>query len=119
MIATILWVNVWLTNCTLLLIQAIQNPTYFKFFFKTTGLVTMLIFGILGILLCYGYEEPQHSFTKEEIIKLIEIEPSVGIEQAIEWNQEESRYNNYFFRFTLREENLIDIYSFENTEEKK
>lgn len=37
-------------------------------------------------------------------------------QEAVEWNKEEQRYNNYFFRFTLRDEDLVDLSKFEVSE---
>jgi hypothetical protein len=34
----------------------------------------------------------------------------------VEWNKEEHRCNNYIFRFTLRDEDLVDLGEFEDVQ---
>ena len=65
---------------------------------------------IVSFLLVMGYSEPKHEFTKEEVVQTLRDNPNpVTIKLAREWNEEEHEYNNYFYRFTLRDEDSIDI----------
>ena len=59
------------------------------------------------------------------IIRLGYIKPNHGnktidqvstYKEAVEWNKEEQQYNNYFFRFTIRDEDLVDLSKFEVSE---
>ena len=59
-------------------------------------------------ILRLGYLEPDHGNTT--------IDQVSTYKEAVEWNKEEQRYNNYFFRFTLREEHLVDLSKFEVSE---
>jgi hypothetical protein len=62
---------------------------------------------VWGLGLWRGYSSPNHhGKVKEEISNYYE---------AVEWNDEEREYNTYFFRFTLREENIIDLSKFEES----
>lgn len=72
---------------------------------------------VLASSLIYGYV---HNGSKEEresernaIIFLLEQKPDeYSIELAEKYNGKEHLGNNYWCRFTLREENTIDIYSY-------
>lgn len=55
-----------------------------------------------------GYLEPDHGNKT--------IDQVSTYQEAVEWNEEEQRYNNYFFRFSLREEHLVDLSKFEVSE---
>lgn len=55
-----------------------------------------------------GYLEPDHGNKT--------IDQVSTYQEAVEWNKEEQRYNNYFFRFTLREEHIVDLSKFEESE---
>ena len=72
---------------------------------------------IAGCILCFSY-----LIAMVFIIRLGYLPPDHGnktidqvltYQEAVEWNNEEQQYNNYFFRFTLREEHLVDISKFE------
>ena len=64
---------------------------------------------LMGVGLYNGYLEPDHGNQRKENI--------TSLSQAIEWNKEEHRCNNYIFRFTLREEDTIDLSLFEVVED--
>ena len=109
MIITIIIGIAWLLSCLLCIFQIITSMMDLKDFFIALFLGTLAASLLTGITLFWGYAKLSHSFTKEEIIEVIEAVPSVGIELAYDYNHSEHAFNNYFFRFTLREEDLIDI----------
>lgn len=111
MIATIICIILVLLG-VFLIVDGLQSDDYrhgemiFCFGITTTvGAVALMI-----ISLVTGYTGPKHDFTREEVVQALKDNPnSVTIEQARKWNREEQSGNNYFFRFTLRDENLINI----------
>ena len=77
-----------------------------------TAIAVCILCSAYLVLMCVGfyngYLEPNHgSQRKEDISTYVE---------AVEWNKEEQRCNNYFFRFTLRDEDLVDLSKFEVSE---
>lgn len=65
--------------------------------------------GLLALSLCIGYL-PAHSISREEVVQALGTTPnSATIRMAEQWNDDEKRGNNYWCRFSLREENPIDI----------
>lgn len=64
------------------------------------------------VLMCAGfyngYLEPDHGNQLKENISTYR--------EAVEWNKEEQRCNNYFFRFTLRDEDLVDLGEYEDVQ---
>lgn len=73
--------------------------------------VCILCFSYL-VLMCVGfyngYLEPNHGNQLKENIS--------SYQEAVEWNKEEQRCNNYFFRFTLRGEDLVDLGGYEDVQ---
>lgn len=65
----------------------------------------IIYMSIIAVSLFKGYSLPNHGGIEKEDVKTYS--------QAVAWNEEEHRFNSYFFRFTLREENLIDLSEFE------
>ena len=63
---------------------------------------------LMGIGLYNGYIEPNHGNQRKENIKTYD--------EAVRWNDEEHRCNNYFFRFTLRDEDLVDLGEYEDVQ---
>ena len=62
----------------------------------------------LGLGLWKGYSSPNHhGKTKEEI---------ATYDEAVAWNNEEHKYNSLIFRFTLRNEDLVDLGEFEDVQ---
>lgn len=108
MIATIICGAVLLVLITLALINTIEDG-FWSDFFGGIGALILCVGLVLGFFLYLGYSKPYHEYTKEQIIQVLETTPSVGVKLAKDWNRMEHQDNNYFFRFTLREEDLIDI----------
>lgn len=79
-----------------------------------TGEFMYMLLMMLSLLMAFGtvmigYGN-NHIYKKEYIISLLEEEVNLDhINMAIRWNKEEKMSNNYWFRFTLKEEELIDI----------
>lgn len=68
---------------------------------------------ILSISLIYGYAYNSSELEKKTIIYLLETNLNeYSVDLAERYNRAEHFGNNYWCRFTLREENLIDINSY-------
>lgn len=82
----------------------------FPFLVFASSILIMFFAFLLVISLMLGYCTPSHNYNKETIIYLLENEFSKeNIDLAKNYNGEEQLCNNYFFRFNLRNEDLIDI----------
>ncbi len=112
MIATILFILI-LIVCTIIVILDSIGKIHVDDYF---GLGLAMIFGCIFFLACIfsGYipelQKEDIELEKDEIIYLLEEQPSqYSIELAQKYNRQEKNGNNYWCRFTLREEDLIDI----------
>ena len=65
---------------------------------------------VIALSLVVGYGDCHH-YSREEVVYLLKTTPNEAtIDLAKEWNKEEHAGNNLWCRFTIREENPIDIY---------
>ncbi len=84
--------------------------TDFPFLVFASSILVTFFVGFLIISLMVGYCTPSHNYNKETIIYLLENDFSKeNIELANNYNGKEHYGNNYWCRFTLRNEDLIDI----------
>lgn len=63
---------------------------------------------VMAVSLFKGYSLPNHNGIRKEDVSTYS--------QALEWNKEEHRFNSYFFRFTLRNEDLVDLGEYEDVQ---
>ena len=61
---------------------------------------------VWGLGLWRGYSSPNHHGKRKEEIS--------NYDEAVIWNDEEREYNTYFFRFALRDEDLVDLGEYED-----
>ena len=77
-----------------------------------TAIAVCILCSAYLVLMCAGfyngYLEPNHGNQRKENIS--------SYQEAVEWNKEEQRCNNYFFRFTLRDEDLVDLGEYEDVQ---
>lgn len=72
-------------------------------------LLYCLVFALVwGLGLWRGYSSPNHHGKIREEIS--------NYDEAVEWNNEEREWNTLFWRFTLRDEDLVDLSKFEVSE---
>lgn len=87
-----------------LIIEHYDDETVFLAF----GLIIIISVTIISLSLLMG--KPHHSFSRQYIEYLLENDLSKeNLTLAEHYNIEEHTGNNYWCRFTLRDENLIDI----------
>lgn len=63
---------------------------------------------VWGLGLWRGYSSPNHHGKAKEEIS--------NHDEAVKWNDEEREYNTYFFRFSLRDEDLVDLGEYEDVQ---
>ena len=77
-----------------------------------TAIAVCILCSAYLVLMCVGfyngYREPNHGNQRKENISTYQ--------EAVMWNEEEHRCNNYFFRFTLRDEDLVDLGEYEDVQ---
>ena len=84
---------------------------------EVASVVFIVSLFVLFTSLVYGYvstdSKEERESEKNTIIFLLEQKPDkYSIELAEKYNEKEHLGNNYWCRFTLREEDTIDIYSY-------
>lgn len=96
--------------CSILIIVLIFLAVKFHWDFELWSIPLGMLIGFLTAMLLNGYAGPFHHISKEQIVYLLENNPNEEtIELAKEYNCDEHMYNNYWCRFTIKDEDLIDI----------
>lgn len=117
MIATIVC-GLVIIVCIVILLLNFTNVIYYKYENAVVmKLLLALSLFILIISLIYGYvhdgSKEEHESERKTIVYLLETNLNeYTISLAERYNEAELFGNNYWCRFTLREENLIDIKSY-------
>lgn len=88
-----------------------EEETSFSFFAGSCLMIIGLVFAIAFPIM--GYAPVYHEIERDAIVSITETNPDAeALRLATKYNKEEEEFNNFFYRFSLKSEeemNLIDI----------
>ena len=110
MFATIVMGLLLIFGIGYLIFAIIDGPTDWDWLISSIPIVFPAV--ILATSLINGYMDHHGDARKEDIEQALRMMPDNPyiIEMAEEWNSDEKHGNNLWCRFTLKDEDLIDIY---------
>lgn len=111
MIISIITITMAIAFCITFILWCRTYAFIFEMLTYTFSVITLMLIMPCGLCLTCGYLNPQHPVSKDAIIVLYnnsstKYEATLLIE---DWNSKETSFNNYWCRFTLRDNDLIEV----------